>query len=296
MKVSGFTIARNAVSYGYPVLEAILSILPVCDEFIVNVGMTDDGTRELVRSIDSPKVRVIEREWDMSLRTGGLLISTETNRALAECTGDWCFYLQADEVIHERYLPVVRAAMQQYLQDPRVEALQFRYKHFYGSFDYYQDNNRKWYTKECRVIRRHPEIVSWGDGMDFRHLDGTKLAFRKVDAEIYHYGWVRPPAVMITKQDAFRKLYQTDAELKGEELPENLYTDLGNLKRFTETHPAVMLPRIALSRWDFNAHIESQPPDWVRHIALFFQPLTKRVVRWKSGLLSRFSDSEGRRP
>ena len=284
MRTSGFSIARNAVEYGYPIVEAITSILPLCDEFIVNVGVSTDGTLDLVRSINSPRLRIIEREWDMSLRKGGQLISVETNHALAECSGDWCFYIQADEVLHERYHPVVRQAMVAFLGDRTIEALQFGYKHFYGSFDYFQDNNRRWYTKECRVIRRDHNIVSWGDGMDFKHRDGSKLHFHRIPAEIYHYGWVRPPQTMVTKQEAFRKLYFSDRELQADKLPENMYTDLGNLQRFTGTHPAVMLDRIRLHNWNFDARIDDQHPDWLRHVFLFLQPVTKRIRRLASKL------------
>jgi hypothetical protein len=112
MRVSGFSIIRNGVRYGYPVVEAVESILPLCDEFILNVGTSDDGTLALAKSIASPKLRIVEREWDMTLRQGGQLISVETNHALNECTGDWCFYIQADEALHEKYFPTVRAAME----------------------------------------------------------------------------------------------------------------------------------------------------------------------------------------
>ncbi len=288
MRVSGFSIIRNGVTYGYPFVEAILSILPVCDEFVVNVGKTEDGTLETIRSIDSPKLRILEREWDMSLREGGLLISAETNHALAECTGDWCFYIQADEVLHEKYHPVVREAMEQYLPDARIEALQFGYRHFYGSYDFYQDNFRNWYVKECRIIRRHPNIASWGDGMDFRHRDGTLLRVKRIDAEIYHYGWVRPPQVMYRKNVGFHELYFTDEEVKRRAAPvEQIYNDVGHLKRFTEGHPAVMKERIAASSWKFDSRIDEQPPDWWRHVVLFFQPLTKRIKKWFSALSSR---------
>lgn len=281
MRVSGFSIIRNALLYGYPVVEAIRSILPLCDEFIVNVGASEDETLELVKSIDDPRLVILEREWDLSLRQGGLLISTETNHALAHCTGDWCFYIQADEVLHEKYYDVVRTAMQRYLSNRRIEALQFRYRHFYGSYDYYQDNYRNWYVRESRVIKRHPNIISWGDGMDFRHRDGTLLRVKRIDAEIYHYGWVRPPEVMYQKNLHFQKLFHADdARAHQAARPkERIYNDLGHLKRFTGTHPAVMRERIAASRWNFDPKIEEQPPDWVRHIAMFFHPLTKRLKR-----------------
>lgn len=281
MKVSGFSIIRNGVTYGYPFVEAITSILPLCDEFIVNVGVSDDETLEVVKAIASPKLKIIERKWDMSLRRGGELISVETNNAWAECTGDWGFYIQADEVLHEKFFPIVRTAMEQHFYEENIEALQFGYKHFYGSYDFVQDNFRNWYVKESRVIKRRPNIVSWGDGMDFRHADGSLLRVKRIAAEIYHYGWVRPPQVMYVKNIGFHQLYFSDEEVK-RRVPqaEQTYHDLGHLKRFTGTHPAVMKDRIAASQWTFESGIDKQPPDWWRHIVLFLQPATKRINRW----------------
>lgn len=280
MTVSGFSIIRNALRYGYPVVEAVTSILPICDEFILNVGASDDDTLDLVRTISSPKLRVIERTWDLGLRYGGHLISRETNAALQECRGTWCFYIQADEVLHERYLPVVTAAMGRFENDTRVEGLQFAYRHFYGSFDYYQDNYRRWYVREGRVIRRDENIISWGDGLNFTHRDGSRIRLKRIDAEIYHYGYVRPPAVMFDKSRAFNALYHSDEEVE-RIVPAGApsYTELGHLKRFTGTHPAVMRDRIRVSRWAFDAKIEDQPPDWWRHVLLFLHPVTKRVKR-----------------
>jgi hypothetical protein len=282
VRVSGFSIVRNGIRYGYPFIEAVTSILPLCDEFILNVGTSDDGTLELAKSIGSSKLIILQREWDMSLREGGRLISVETNHALAHCRGDWCFYVQADEVVHEQYVPVLQESMQRYLQDERVEALQFGYKHFYGSYDFYQDNYRYWYVKENRIIKRDPNIVSWGDGMDFRHRDGSPLRCRRIPAEIYHYGWVRPPKVMHAKSIGFHQLYHADDEEVRRKVPsvERTYHHLGHLRRFTGTHPAVMSERIAASVWDFDSRIDEQPPDWWRHIWIFLHPLTKRLTRW----------------
>lgn len=282
MRVSGFSLIANATRYGYPVVEAVSSILPLCDEFILNVGRSDDETLALVKTISSPRLTIFEREWDMSLRDGGRLISIETNHALARCTGDWCFYIQADEVLHEKYYSVVRSAMERYCADETVEALQFGYKHFYGSYDFYQDNFRAWYVKESRVINRRPDIVSWGDGMDFRHRDNSALKAKRIGAEIYHYGWVRPPRIMYTKNIGFHQLYYSNDEEVKQIVPgvEQTYNDLGHLKRFTDTHPAVMKERIAAFDWKFDSQIEQQPPDWWRHLVLFLQPLTKRLRRW----------------
>ena len=283
MKVSGFTIIRNGVYYAYPFQEAILSILPLCDEMIVNVGISDDDTLAKVKSMydKNKKIRILESEWNMNLKNG-LVLSTETNKALKECNGDWCFYIQSDEVLHEKYYDSVKKEMTENLSDKKIEGLRFRYKHFYGSYDYYQDNYRNWYIREVRIIKNSEKIVSWGDAMDFRHPDGSKIKSKNIDAEIYHYGWVRPPETLIKKRSDFEKLYS-----KGEVAETNIsgfqnYDDLGNLKRFTDDHPEVMKERISLSNWKFDSGIEKQNPDWLRKISIFLQPLIKRISKRKS--------------
>ena len=276
MKISGFTIIRNGIIYAYPFKEAILSILPLCDEFVINVGKSDDQTLEIIKAIKDDRIKIIESDWDMTL-DGGRVLSVETNRAMTQCSGDWLFYIQSDEILHEKYHDVVREEMKKNFHKKKVEGLRFKYKHFYGSYDYVQDNYRNWYIKEVRIVRRHEDIVSWGDAMDFRHKDGSKIKAKDIDAEIYHYGWVRPPERLIKKRKDFELLYT-----KGETAEKNIsqyenYDDMGNLKRFNESHPAVMKERISESDWDFDARLDEQRPDWVRAILIFLHPLTKRI-------------------
>ena len=278
MRVSGFSIVKNGIKYFYPFIEAIKSILPLCDEFILNVGDSDDGTLDAVLGLKDDKIKIIESKWDMSLRKGGKVLSIETNKALNECTGDWCFYIQADEVLHEKYFPAVKAAMENNLNKKSVEGLKFKYRHFYGSYNYYQDNYRMWYIAETRIIRRNENIVSWGDAMNFKHRDGTFLNVVPINAEIYHYGWVKPPDRMSLKRIDFNKLYFTDNEIEVfAEVPQEGYTQFGHLKKFNETHPAVMQERVSQASWDFDAKLDSQPPGWIRKIFIFLHPVTKRL-------------------
>ena len=157
MNVSGFTFCRNAVKYDYPVVESIRSALPLCDEFIVNVGRCDDGTLELIQSIRDPRIKIIESVWDESLRKDGLIYSQQTNIALGHCKGDWAFYIQADEVVHEDDLPALRRSMAQHAGNPLVKGLLFRYLHFIAD---YWSTNPWFYHKAVRVIRNNGEIES----------------------------------------------------------------------------------------------------------------------------------------
>lgn len=254
MKVSGFTIVRNAIKYDYPVVEAITSILPLCDEMIVAVGRSEDDTLQLIRSINSPKIRIIETVWDDRIRQGGKLLALETDKALASVSADsdWAFYIQADEVLHEKYISVVREAMQKWKDDKQVDALLFNYTHFFGSYDHVADS-RKWYRKEIRVIRNDRTISSWLDAISFRR-NGQKLRVKPIDAHIYHYGWVKPPVAQQEKQRSFHKMWHDDEWVKKHVSEKNEfdYTNIDSLARFTGTHPEVMADRIKKKNWHFD--------------------------------------------
>src|SRR5690606_35852323 len=149
-------------------VEAISSILPLCDEVIVCVGNSTDDTLALIGSIGSPKIRILHSVWDDSLKEGGRVLAVETNKALDEVSADttWAFYIQADEVVHEDDYPGIRAAMEQYKDDTRVEGLLFKYIHFYGGYDYVGDS-RIWYKHEIRIVRNLKGLRSYKDAQGF---------------------------------------------------------------------------------------------------------------------------------
>ncbi|WP_281615375.1 glycosyltransferase family 2 protein [Flammeovirga sp. SubArs3] len=254
MKVTGFSFIRNAIKYDYPITEAITSILPICDEFVVAVGNSDDSTLQLIKSI-SPKIKIVETEWDDSLREGGRVLAEETNKAfqaISEDT-DWCFYIQGDEVVHEDYLYVVYNAMLNNLENKSVDGLLFNYLHFYGSYDYIGSSTR-WYRKEIRVIRNNKNIYSYRDAQGFRKDDNKKLNVLPVDAYIYHYGWVRPPEKMFNKQNNFASLYNGGNQ-PSYNVEEFDYSEIDSLDIFQGSHPKVMKRRIEDKNWKFEKDI-----------------------------------------
>ena len=249
MKVSGFTIVRNAVKYNYPVVESIRSILPICDEFIVNVGESEDETLDLVQSIGSEKVRIIGDEWDMSQRSE--VLSYQTNLALDACRGDWAFYLQSDEVVHEDDLGKLKETMLRYQDDPAVDALRFQWLHFYGSYYRYRIDHG-WYQKQDRIIRNNGMIESFGDAYGFKRKDGQELRRQNTGCFVYHYGWVQPREVMARRRaNAAGIGFVSLAE--NEHGKEYSYGDLNRFPVYFGTHPKAMEERIAahpLSRED----------------------------------------------
>lgn len=261
MKVSGFTIVRNAIKYDYPVVEAISSILPFCDEVVVAVGNSDDGTRELIASIDPQRIRIADTVWNETLRDGGAVLADETNKALDAVSrdADWAFYIQADEVVHENYQDQIREEMERWKEHPEVEGLLFNYLHFWGSYDWVGDS-RKWYRHEVRIIRPNRGITSYKDAQGFRK-GVRKIQVKPLDAWVYHYGWVKPPSAQQAKQQEFHKFWHDEEWILENVTPEQAfdYSIINSLKRFTGTHPEVIQHRISKQNWKFEPQADVNP-------------------------------------
>lgn len=251
MKISGFTIIKNAVINDYPIVEAIRSILPVVDEMIVLVGDSEDETEELIKNIADDKIHIHHSVWDKHLTTGGAVLAAETNKAfqLIDEESDWAFYIQADEVVHEKYHGAIVEGCKKYNEDERVQGLLFKYLHFYGTYDYVADS-RKWYDHEVRIIRNDKAITAYKDAQGFR-VGEKKLRVKPIDAWVYHYGWVKSPKQMMRKiknmghywnehEQALQKIKQEDFDFGNE---------YDSLEKFKETHPLVMTDRIGKQNW-----------------------------------------------
>lgn len=257
MKISGFTIIRNAIINDYPAVEAIRSVLPVVDEMVVSIGKSEDDTEGLIRSIDSEKIRIVHSEWDLSQLQGGKVMAIETDKAFRQISPEssWAFYIQCDEVIHEKYYDTIRSACKEQLYDAKVMGLVFNYVHFYGTYNYYGDS-RRWYNKEIRIIRNDPNISSYRDAQGFR-IDGQRLPCKLIDACVYHYGWVKSPELMD------KKLRTLSTNWMGKAMKERLnntegifnYDEFDSLERFTGDHPQVMKKRISEKNWELSIDI-----------------------------------------
>lgn len=253
MKISGFTFVRNGAKMDYPMKEAILSILPICDEFVIALGAgdEDDTTREQIVAIGSDKIKIIDTEWKDLETLRARVYSQQTNIALDACEGDWCFYIQLDEVIHEKYLSYIKELCERYLNDSEVEGFLFNYKHFWGDYDHYF-NNHKWYPREVRIVRNGVGIRSVGDAQSFRMSDDRKLKVVHLNADVYHYGYVRHPRKMQARNLMITANYwgqKKAAEMYEEKSDLFDYGPLNRLEKFTEEYPEVMKERVAALDW-----------------------------------------------
>lgn len=275
MKISGFSFVRNGIKLYYPVVEMIKSILPIVDELVIAVGKgdEDDLSRKKIEEINSPKIKIIDTIWDIEKYPRGMEHAHQTDIAKKACSGDWLFYLQGDEVIHEKDLPVIQKRCEELFDNHDVEGLLFKYLHFWGDYNHYHKNHG-WYPYEIRIIRNNPDFHSWEsaqsfreipnfDGIHYRQQENThKLKVALVDAHVYHYGWVRPPLLMQNKRRYFHTNHWGAKRAKEhyDKLEEYFdYGPLNRLAKFSGTHPKVMECKLSEFNWHEKLQFSGKP-------------------------------------
>jgi hypothetical protein len=287
MTISGFTFLRNANKLYYPVKESILSILDVVDEYIIALGNgdEDDTSRLIINEINSPKIKIINTTWDLNKYPGGSEYAHQTDLAVEACAGDWLFYLQGDEVIHENDKQEILKACENHKNNESVEGFVFNYLHFFGDYQHYFSDHC-WYKKEIRIIRNKKDIHSWRDAQSFRFIpnfigndyfrkkDTRRLNCIELNARVFHYGWVRPPHVMKSKNDVGNENYSLTYE---KNYSDNFdYGRLDRCKVLLGTHPEVMLERIKLLDWQYL--LRSNGPSFINRPIMKHERLKYRIL------------------
>lgn len=275
MKVSGFCIVRDAETLDFPIEASLRSILPLCDEVVVNVGRSEDRTLEMVRAVGDPRLRILESEWDLT--RGEALLREETLRAMRACAHPWGICIQADEVLHEAGAPALRAAIEAAAADPRVEGIVVRYRHLFGD-PFTEAVNRRWYRREVRAVRLDPGagVHPYRDAQGFRvGPSERKVRARLAPAEVFHYGWIRSARALRARALVDRQLYP------GRRIPDASGTVrlrwFPGLRPFRGSHPAV-------ARAWVEAHAEDPgrvvtPPGFeLEHLRFYASDLIERAT------------------
>jgi glycosyltransferase involved in cell wall biosynthesis len=151
--ISGFMIVKDVLKQGYPFVEAIVSALPICDEFLVSDGYSTDGTYEFMEKIAlaNPKVKVYREQWPN--RKDVTILSEVTNSLRAKCRHEYILSLQANEVIHEQSAPLIKALPQMF---PSVDTFSFPFIQFLNQYKFAEGFR-------LRFSKNHPGIVAKGD-------------------------------------------------------------------------------------------------------------------------------------
>jgi len=155
--ISGFTIARNVESLGYPFIEAVRAALPICDEFIISEGYSTDRTWQAVQALAEhfpDKIRIRRDRWSEE-PDNGEVIARISNQALADCRGTHCLYVQANEVLHEDALEAIAALPAAF---PRQHLFSLPFYNILGRDTLWLSQGRN------RLFRRTDDVCITGDG------------------------------------------------------------------------------------------------------------------------------------
>ena len=237
MKVSAFTFIKNGQILGYPFVESIQSILTIVDEFVINVGESEDDTLLMIQSIQSSKIRIIKSKWNDTMQERGFVYGQQKMIAQYNCTGDWAFYIEGDEVYHENDLEQIRESMIIHLDDPNVEALAFDFYHFYGNANSYLDSPG-WYRSEVRIIKNSVRTYA-PDGLFWLVLNSNKQGryprAKHTGVGCYHYGWLRSQEQMNLKSKKVQKYWAKDpVKVDYSQMDQSI------IKEFQGSHPEII--------------------------------------------------------
>jgi len=237
MKVSAFTFIKNGQILGYPFLQSVKSILSIVDEFVINVGESEDDTLNMIKSIKDKKIRIIESKWNDEMQNRGYVYGQQKMIAQFNCTGGWAFYIEGDEVYHEEDLEKIKKSMELYLNDSNVEALVFDFKHFYGNGNSVL-NSPGWYRSEARIIKN--SLRSYApDGLFWLMLESNKKGryprAKHTGVTCYHYGWARSEDHMNLKSSKVQKYWGGEPALI-----DYSQMDQEIIQEFHGTHPKII--------------------------------------------------------
>lgn len=274
--VSGFTLVRNATLLDFPLEGSIASVLPGVDELVVNVGRSDDDTRDRVAAIGDPRLRIVESEWDPGM--GPAMLSHETARAMAACRHPWGIYIQADEVLEDGGAARLRQVIAGVHADPGVEGVLVDYWHHYGGFDQVAVN-RRWYRREVRAVRLDPALAihSYRDAQGFR-VGPADRRIRAVASAVrmHHYGWARPAWALRAKRAADNAIYHWRGKMD-QDRP--LLPWFPGIRPFDGTHPEPV--RAWLRDRATSEPLVADPAFAREHIRIRCSNLVERLTGWR---------------
>lgn len=249
--LSGFSYIRNGNTFEYPFIASIKSILPICDEFVIAVGNSTDGTREAIEDLKEKNIKIIDTIWDDSLRKNGEIFAQQSNIALRACKHSWLLHLQADEVIHEKDLPQISQAIETYHSHPSIQGFLLNFLNFFGNY-HYLNATRQQHRQEVRLIRNNQNIYSYKDSQGFRQYDswesytnkyaGRKIKVKRLNVDLFHYNFVRSITGLNEKIKYFDRFWHADEELDkkySNQKPIDYY-NISRVKKFEGSHPKTM--------------------------------------------------------
>lgn len=184
--IGGSVFVRNAVEWDYCIKEAVLSLVPFCDEVIVGDAQSNDGTLDILKELErtTPNVRILENlPWECAKDNARL--SMLANMVKTELKTDWHFMIQADEAVHEDSIPAIK----DFIDKTNYSGAFVRRWNLWDNFNQYvalHSKNRPCGDSIVRLGEIQLEAVGDAEGLWCNECaDLTDRIF------IFHYGFLR---------------------------------------------------------------------------------------------------------
>jgi len=191
LDISGYTTTYNCVNQNYPFIESVTSMLNCLDEVIVVDGGSTDGTLEKLQQLsnENNKLKVVSNPRDWSDSRSAVFDGDQKAVARRYCTGDLCWQMDVDEIIHENDYQKIRELVKHVHKSNQVIALPVI--EFWGANKKVRIDINPW---KWRLSRNYPHIThgipaqlrrydkegklysaQGTDGCDYIHADTCEL-------------------------------------------------------------------------------------------------------------------------
>jgi len=168
VKISGILSINNAVYLGYPFIEAVLSVLPIVDEFLINDGGSDDETPIYLKKLQKTfpnKIRLFNKSFYPS--NFWEAVDNSLNFLINKAKGNWLFEVQGDEVWHEKDILKVKETIEKASIEGYNSIRAVLQWINFQAIDPYKYRN-------VRMVRRIKDLKSHWCGDDFRTANTEK--------------------------------------------------------------------------------------------------------------------------
>jgi len=182
-------VIKNGLVNGYPFWESLLSCCSFADEIVISEGYSRDRTYDALKVFQERhpnKVKLFRTNWDRFRSGCGEVIAKVSSEAISKCSRQWVYYLQADEIIHEKNIEFIRN-----IPSSKFNSVKFMFAHFIGSWKPLPVGGAA-YSSAIRMVRNIPAISMVGDGWTFQGKIDPICPKELCPMPIFHLGWVFP--------------------------------------------------------------------------------------------------------
>lgn len=232
---------RNGVRLDYCFVEAIRSMLPICDQIVVSESDSDDGTKEVLHSLSQQhsQIRIVAFPWP-DPRGDTLFYPRWLNSARKHLDTDWACYLDADEVFHEKSYSLISKVVSQ-----GKVAKCYRW-------NFWSDAQSLIPAGECcgvDVIRIGPRHLDFPSDYPTPESAEISALAQKVPISIMHYGFLRKRKAFFEKAKSVQRIWANgyDSRLEAADKDGGNWMKnpivapwINRLDKFKGTHPEII--------------------------------------------------------